>query len=400
MHHLFEIQMLGGLSVKLDGRQLIESGRKITKPWQVFCFLVLNRRNVVSNGRIVGLLWEDEEIADLANVLKNAVYSLRRELGGMPVAQSPILFQKGHYCWNDAYDIHCDIDLFDALYTQSQDTSLDDPARIELYERILATFQGDFLPQLEHQQWVLQYGLSYKKRYLECVHSLCALFYRSQQYSELLKAATTVTFIEPLDEDVYLYIFRALYHLHMHREIITTYYQTARFFDEELGVELCDEIKKIYFSASEKVNKIEQDILIIKDDLREVTRDQKPIRGAFFCNYETFKHMYQMIARSAERSQSSIILLLLTLTDQRNRVPIRQPLVAAMADLKQIIWSSLRKSDTFAQYSKSQYILMLPTDSLDKAQIVVQRIEEKFAPFALQYDVRLIPRLSGLDPIV
>ena len=76
------IKMLGDFSVVADGRCVVDATAKLTKPWQLFCYLALNREHVTPSSVLLQELWGGEELADPANVLKNTVYALRRELAG------------------------------------------------------------------------------------------------------------------------------------------------------------------------------------------------------------------------------------------------------------------------------------------------------------------------------
>ena len=40
------IKMLGDFSVVADGRCVVDATAKLTKPWQLFCYLALNREHV------------------------------------------------------------------------------------------------------------------------------------------------------------------------------------------------------------------------------------------------------------------------------------------------------------------------------------------------------------------
>ena len=96
----------------------------------------------------------------------------------------------------------------------------------------------------------------------------------------------------------------------------------------------------------------------------------------------------------AARSGTSVMLLLIDLVDGQNRPPARQLLSAVMADLREVIRRSLRRSDTFAKYSANQYIIMLQTDSLDKARIATDRILSGWKDSA----TRLNTKLSRVGP--
>jgi hypothetical protein len=194
-------------------------------------------------------------------------------------------------------------------------------------------------------------------------------------------------------------MFKALSNLNMNKVIVNTYFRVSRMFSDELGIELSSEIKDIYTKASKKVNKIEHDILIIKEDLREATKDQTPIRGSYFCTYEVFKQMYQMVARAADREKRSIVLLLITILDSKGNIPENPVLKSSMSELRDILKKSLRKGDTFAQYSKAQFILMLSTESIEKSEIVISRIENNFNNYLNQNKIKIITKVSLQDSI-
>ena len=115
------IKMLGDFSVVADGRCVVDATAKLTKPWQLFCYLALNREHVTPSSVLLQELWGGEELADPANVLKNTVYALRRELAG-PVkpAESPILFRAGGYCLNGHIKWSVDTERFEQLCEKAE----------------------------------------------------------------------------------------------------------------------------------------------------------------------------------------------------------------------------------------------------------------------------------------
>ena len=130
---------------------------------------------------------------------------------------------------------------------------------------------------------------------------------------------------DPLDEDIALWTFRALDALHMQRAIVIAYNKTARYFEEEMGRPLCAEIGSIYAAAAEAVNKTEQDFAAIRDELSDALRSQRSDRGAFYCNYEVFKRMYAIVARTAQRARQVVALMLITVQDVYKRQERKNP---------------------------------------------------------------------------
>jgi DNA-binding SARP family transcriptional activator len=394
MNHIIKINLFGGMSVEVDNVILQRGAGKLHKHWKLLALLAVYKNTTLSLSRLMDIMYnEDEDISNPQSALKNTVYNLRKELG----EQSFILFEEGSYKWNNQNELILDIEVFEKLLDGLKDSDMN--KKLDIYASIIELYKGDFLPQIYDEEWVVQRSTYYKKKYIDAVIEYLEILYTNERYNEILAVANFVSFIEPYNEDFYLYMFKALYDLNMNSVIVNTYFRVSRIFLDELGVELCSEIKEIYLKASKKVNKIEQDILIIKEDLREATKDQTPIRGAYFCSYEVFKQMYQMVARAADRQKRSIVLLLITITDYKGNIPENPILQNAMVELRDVLKKSLRKGDTFAQYSKAQYILMLATESIEKSKIVVERIEKNYEFYIKQNKLRLISKLSLQDPI-
>ena len=68
------IKMLGDFSVVADGRCVVDATAKLTKPWQLFCYLALNREHVTPSSVLLQELWGGEELADLARENPNLTY--------------------------------------------------------------------------------------------------------------------------------------------------------------------------------------------------------------------------------------------------------------------------------------------------------------------------------------
>lgn len=128
-----------------------------------------------------------------------------------------------------------------------------------------------------------------------------------------------------------------------------------------------------------------------------ITRDDRPIRGAYFCPYEVFKHMYHMVVRSATRNSEDVILLLVTLVPLE--VP-KQEMIRVMLAVKDLIKNMLRKGDVFARYSRNQYVLMLSVKSTDDYKVVRDRLLSRYEKSGLSQDLRMQVAIGIPDPIV
>ena len=74
-----------------------------------------------------------------------------------------------------------------------------------------------------------------------------------------------------------------------------------------------------------------------------------------------------------------VALMLITVQGpDGGRAPEGEALAEAMDDLKLAIAGTLRKSDTFTKYSRSQYALLLPMESADDMAVVERRLSAAY----------------------
>ena len=219
----------------------------------------------------------------------------------------------------------------------------------------------------------------FTRRYLASARALCACLAGENAYGELLDVASRASVTDPLDEDIALWTFRALDALHMQRAIVIAYNKTARYFEEEMGRPLCGEMGAIYAGAAVGVNKPVQDFTAIREVGSDALRRQGSDRGAFYCNYEVFKRMYAIVARTAQRARQVVALMLITVQGpDGGRAPEGEALAEARDDLQLAIAGTRRKSDTFTKYSRSQYALLLPMESADDMAVVERRLSAAY----------------------
>lgn len=389
------IEMLGGFSVWVNGEVVLQDAPRLTKPWQLFCYLVLNREKFVSSRRLISILWPDDMLTDPANVLKNAVYSLRKELcGGESFTESPIIYSTGGYRFDPAVKLQLDTDAFTQLYLKSKEAGLSDDEQLDICRQAVDAYRGDFLPQLDADLWVVPLCLEYKRKYLYCVHALCQQLVQRELYKELLMVATTANAYEILDEKTVGYLFRAMDALKMYRVIVTTYSKLARQYDDALGGKLPMEATRVYNAASERINKTEQDIIVIKAEIIGSEQATRPPRGAYYCSYSNLRHTYSLMKRTAERNRQTLVLALFTVSPAKGVLPEEFDLERAMAEFKVVAMNALRKSDTLSRYSANQYVMLLSVTSLEDGRLVRDRIKTNFALTAISRELTMDIKLA------
>ena len=395
-----QAEMFGGLEIRVGDHILVEKGGRVNKPIELLVYLLLNIGEKTTNDQLMEVLWEEDEVENPAGALKNAVYSVRRMLAKAGIKEDCIITRDRQYTWNPDVPVDIDVDRFNELYRRC--VTSDAPVReiIEACRAGIALYAGDFLPSLSDRYWLMTRAGALRQRYQTMVLHLSDLLLAEDERSgaeEVLNLCARALLLEPLSEELYLRYFNALRRLDMKAAVLSYYPVVANMFLDEVGEPLPAEVRDIYRWAAEGANLPMEDIRHIQKDLDEVTRDDRPIRGAYFCPYEVFKHMYHMVVRNATRNEEGVILLLVTL------VPLEAPkqeMIRVMLGVRELIKNMLRKGDVFARYSRNQYVLMLSVKSTDDFAVVRDRLLARYQESGMSTVLRMEVTVGIPDPIV
>ena len=135
---------------------------------------------------------------------------------------------------------------------------------------------------------------------------------------------------------------------------------------------------------------MESDLTVIQSSLKSDIEGN----GAFLCELEVFKDIYNLEVRSASRTGRPMFLCLITALDRHGDQPSLKQLQQYMDKLRACILSSLRRGDIVAQYSIAQFILLLPTTTVENCQMVLERILSHFqeqhprCPLQIEYSIQ------------
>lgn len=392
------VQMMGGLSVTADAEELIGLSDEIGKQWQLFCFVLLNKNAPCTQTRLTANLWRGLTPADPTKTLAATLDALNKSFGCKDPSEGPILFADELFIRNPRIEFELDTEVFE---TSCQDAAKHEgKEKLDMYTKAAALYTGALLPQLDSEIWVTPLARYFAKLYMECVISLCTRLEENELFTKLLETATAASLLEPLEEQYFVYIFRALKALDMHRVIIPTYHRAARTFMEELGIPLNDEIRTIYEAASDHVDAVDQDVMVIRDDLLEIMNESRGGSGPLYCSYDVFKYLYQVVARSSERAGRTVAILLLSLIPADGEEAANSKTVSSlMSQVKlNVLNGVLRRSDTVARFSQNQHIIMLSVDSKEGAKTVLQRITVRCEPILEMCGMKARAVMAEIEP--
>ncbi len=371
-----KVTMLGGFRITIGDKVFGDNATRTRQVWNLLEYLIAFRHKTISHGELIQSLWPESDNEDPSNALKNLVYRIRTLFiqADIPFAKDMIISKRGSYCWNN--DIPCEVDVeeFEKFSKQAADTNLSSEERIDKYLKAISLYKSEFLPGSCYEEWVVPLIDYYRTTYFKCVHSALELLVETKRYAEVQAICEKAIIIDQFEEQVHKYLIYSLAEQGKHSKALAHYNYVMDLFYNELGVNPSQSMKNLYREIVKTVNNVEIDLNTIKKELSEAD----DVSGAFYCEYEVFKDMYRVEARSAARVNESIFVGLLTLTGANDKVPERQILTRGMEKLLQIATKSLRKGDVIARFSPTQYVMMFPTRTHENGQLVMNRLSQRF----------------------
>lgn len=391
-----QIQLLGGFKIIYHGNEITDASVRTKKAWMLIQYLIANRKNAVSLDRLVSDIWGQEESRDPLNVLKNLVYRARNILKDLcPDEETEFIsYSKDAYCWNPSIPWKVDTEIFEECIYCAEHAAYDNE-KIDSYYEAFRLYRGEFLPKSAYCDWVIRKSTYYATLFVTCTVKLCKLLEKHRRFDEIIRICENAVDIHAYEEKLHEQLLKAYIATGRFSKALSHYNYISKLFYSELGVCLSDGIKGLYQKIISSISVVEMDLSLICEDLNESTQQ----KTAFFCDYEIFKNFYQMQARAMARTGQSINVALLTLSGTVQSIPENDILKPSMQLLKDTILTNLRRSDVVSAFSSIQFVLLLPGTTYENAEMICQRIINKFLEKDSSEQIRIVANVRPLKPV-
>lgn len=387
------VNTLGGFSIKVGDKEITDNSNQSKKPWCLLEYLVVFLKKDISPNELINVIWADDPGVNPQGALKTLMFRSRKLLEPLELPPQKLLVQqRGSYAWTQEYPTQLDIDRFEAICTQVINHIQDEDAALKLCLEGLAIYKGDFLPKSEYESWVIPISTYYHSLYQKLVYKTVDLLLKKENFSLITSICQTAVGIEPFDEEFHYYLVYSLYRDGHTSQAIEEYNHTMDLFYNEFSISPSDHFKDLYKTIRSKEQGINTNLDSIQETLREEASG-----GAFYCEYPVFHDLFQLERRAIERTGDSIYLCLLTVSDLDGHVPKLAVLNKSMEHLNNAVRNSLRCSDVYTRYSISQYIILLPTVTAEKGEMVLKRI---ISNFHKQYNRKDLTIEYKLQPVL
>lgn len=394
---ILNVHMFGGLELVYQEASLTDDAIRSEMLTKLLVYFLCHRDRMISVQELSEALWQDDETDNPVGALKNLVYRLRNVVKTAFGKVDFIATGRGTYCWNKNIPVNLDAERFEQLCKQAQGAQCGEEEKIAYYREAVRLYRGPFLPKLGAEGWVVPLSTYYHSLYLSAVKEISRLLEKSGRFDEMAGICTGAIDIDALDEELHYYLIKALAGQGKQKLAIDHYTAATALLYENLGIKPSSELRNVYEELLKEQHVQETDLNIIQQELEEAS---KP-RGAFFCEYGIFKNIYRLQARSAGRYGMSIYVALLTMSplleiSAQSEVFLKT-LNVAMADMQEVLKSTLRMGDVVARYSGSQFVILLPTCSFETASMVMERLLKRFHDQHKRKKVRIQYSLAELN---
>ncbi len=385
--------MLGRFEIIADGNEVIKNLGSSKKRIMLLEYLILNKDKTVLMKDLFEVLWPGENSSNPESALKTLVSRLRSTLAGYtPLLAECIVTDRGGYRWNPALDCEIDMYLFEDLCNEILATEKFASALREKMGRIMELYAGELLPGSDMEAWVATRSVYLHNLYLKAVQHYVSLLKPLELYEEIAQMCRMALDVDAFDSALNLELMTALLKIGHNNEALAQYNHATDLHYSQPGVKPSEGMLDFYKKLISIDNDSKQNIDAIREDLLAEGPGEE---GAFVCDYVILRDIYQLNMRNLSRLGATMFIALVTVSSM-DEAPV-EPLMLdkLMKLLLAALKENLRRGDTIARYSPSQYAVLLPAVSFETGRIPLERVKKafykKYANPAFVVSYRLAP---------
>lgn len=368
-----QMNIFGGFSLS-DGQVSVnESTLHSNKLNRLLIYILLHRDRDLSHQELIDTFWQEEHSRNPEGALKNLVYRLRSELRVFGT-QELILTLPGAYRWNPGVRLQTDYEEMDALTEAVKKEDMPERKRY-LAEKAIALYKKEAPFRASQESWLLSRLTYYRLQYLETVKVLCGIYEKEQEWDAIERVTTQALDVDGLDEDLHYWRIKSQIGAQNYEQALQYYDYGKKLFYDHLGIRDVERFHEIYNDILSLSTNQMSDISSLVDS---VTEKEEP-REVFVCEYPVFREIYRVEARRIRRTGIAEYMLLITMksssTSKSDAQSLEERIRIGMQILEDLLKRTLRAGDVVAQYSNTQYVVLLPACNYESTGLVADRIE-------------------------
>ena len=367
------ITMMGDFLIYINEQHVESPVNKSRKGTALMEYLVLHRGEPVPNQQLLHTLWPERSVSNPENALKTLVSRMRTLLNQMSEdLGSCIVSDRGAYHWQSLPGMKIDVlelmDLYDAVSRER-----DPQARREMYRQILQLYQGD-LYQTGHLESDADFARQLHTQYLEAMYSYIELLRKAEDYNAICSVCRAALEVDSFDDRLHIELMKAMISMNRTSDALVQYRHATNLSYRYLGTGPSPQMAAFY----QEMNRSRQSLEASLEAIRQELHSNAPERGAFVCDYDLFKSIYNLEMSNLERLGTTMFLGIIMVggADEGSSDSLRQDSI--MSGLADILRDHLRKGDIITRFSPTVIALLLPTVNYKSGTMVMERIRRLF----------------------
>jgi len=202
-------------------------------------FCLLQHPQGLRKEEIGALFWPDHLPHKLDGVFRSTLYRLRRA-----VFRESVVFLDGVYSFNRDSDYWLDVEAFEILLDQAEETADLDEKRAFL-EEALALCHGDYLEGI-YDDWCVLERERLRERQLKALESLARLCTSRGSLHDAIEAYHRLIALDPYREPAHRELMRCHYRLGDRVAAIRQYHTCSQILRDDLGLSPTPETEDLY----------------------------------------------------------------------------------------------------------------------------------------------------------
>lgn len=348
------VKMFGGFSVYYGDEVLGFGRQRDSKFAQLFQILMTRPGQGVDKGAVMGFLYGREEVEIPNASLNNTIFRLRKYLEASRLPPGDYLtLSEGVLRFDSIVPVESDAWRFESI-TQEFEEEQDRQKKAEFCKNAFELYQGEFLPQLSSEQWVIEKSRDYKEMYFRLLNYLLRYLKEEGDYRTIENVSARAAELYPYEGWESWWI-ESLIALGRHKKAEKVYQETAEYVQEIGGF-----FSKNQQAKFRRIGDWMRQPEGTAEDVGKYLMEQEVKEGAYSCTLPGFLDCFRMVKRTSAREGTiCFVLLLCTLLDAGGRPAsdgeyCKKQGKKLCASFK----AHLRRGDVYAKYSENQYLLL------------------------------------------
>lgn len=370
------IRFFGTFSIQYGSTVISENDNRSKKLWKLLEYIVQNRGRQIPQEELLHLLWSETSMGDNPmSSLKTLLHRVRNTLDQLNFEESRhmILQHAGTYFWNPRLQVQIDTDEFEEAADRTKRIDMPDE-KLNLALRAMALYKGQYLGgKYAGEAWADEPAKRYQQLYLYCYNTAVQILAGEARYDEIIFLSRHAMEIEPAEELYYYNLISALIEKGSWDEALTAYEEVLDLFYHTYRKTPSERLRALYRGIVRSSNSVEMDIAIVREKL-----DEGRINGPIWCEYDTFKLLYEVKSQQENPQPCYLILLTVTSMDKDEPIPADRHLDRALSQLERQLSLALSEGDLFTRYSLTQMLAIASLPGEDELFAFLKKIQQTF----------------------